>query len=385
MQGLQALDQFKSFVSKIGGLGRYEDTYIVHAAEGETVVPMEVLDRNPLLKKRLFKTMVDMGIEPGRYIVGNELNSKNPVTGQPEFFLKKIVSQIRKAMPGDSEKYLGTIAGLATGNPYIGAALGAVGSGVPGAISGGLTGYRSPGISRLGGDTFATNILSQDKVGPMGITDILGSPGKFFLGKGEQSGLFGTGGRLPFQKAKTTPSSIASEIAEIQKSIIDPQTKKPISFDQALEIYKETKGEGGKGKGLGTLGSLGTLAGGLFATGVLGSQIPKPKDALVDRTLIKEPERTDDFAFAPNQTYTRPEIESPFAPATFAAEGGVMDLQDGGESKGPGTGTSDSIPAMLSDGEFVMTAKAVRGAGGGDRREGARKMYEAMDKLEARA
>jgi photosystem II stability/assembly factor-like uncharacterized protein len=69
----------------------------------------------------------------------------------------------------------------------------------------------------------------------------------------------------------------------------------------------------------------------------------------------------------------------------YATGGGVMDLQDGGESVGPGTGTSDSIPAMLSDGEFVMTAKAVRGAGGGDRREGARKMYEAMDRLEARA
>ena len=69
----------------------------------------------------------------------------------------------------------------------------------------------------------------------------------------------------------------------------------------------------------------------------------------------------------------------------YAASGGVMDLQDGGESIGPGTGTSDSIPAMLSDGEFVMTAEAVRGAGGGDRREGAKKMYEAMDKLEARA
>ena len=69
----------------------------------------------------------------------------------------------------------------------------------------------------------------------------------------------------------------------------------------------------------------------------------------------------------------------------YASHGGVMDLQQGGESVGPGTGTSDSIPAMLSDGEFVMTAKAVRGAGGGDRREGARKMYEAMDRLEARA
>ncbi len=40
---------------------------------------------------------MDMGIEPGRYIVGNELNSKNPVTGQPEFFLKKIVDRLKKA------------------------------------------------------------------------------------------------------------------------------------------------------------------------------------------------------------------------------------------------------------------------------------------------
>jgi hypothetical protein len=40
-----------------------------------------------------------------------------------------------------------------------------------------------------------------------------------------------------------------------------------------------------------------------------------------------------------------------------------LDMRDGGESDGPGTGTSDDIPAMLSDGEFVMTAKATKGAG----------------------
>jgi hypothetical protein len=40
-----------------------------------------------------------------------------------------------------------------------------------------------------------------------------------------------------------------------------------------------------------------------------------------------------------------------------------LDMREGGESEGPGTGTSDDIPAMLSDGEFVMTAKATRGAG----------------------
>lgn len=54
----------------------------------------------------------------------------------------------------------------------------------------------------------------------------------------------------------------------------------------------------------------------------------------------------------------------------------------GGEVKGPGTGTSDSVPARLSDGEFVLTAKAVRGAGGGDRNVGAARMYDMMSQLE---
>ena len=124
MQGIESLDKFKSFVSSLGGLGRYEDTYIVHAAEGETVVPMEVLDRNPALKKRLFQSMMDMGIEPGRYIVGNELNSRNPVTGQPEFFLKQIGRRLRKAA-ADISGYAAPIAGAFFG-PAAGAATGAL-------------------------------------------------------------------------------------------------------------------------------------------------------------------------------------------------------------------------------------------------------------------
>ena len=52
----------------------------------------------------------------------------------------------------------------------------------------------------------------------------------------------------------------------------------------------------------------------------------------------------------------------------YFSEGGIaeLDMRDGGESAGPGTGTSDDIPAMLSDGEYVMTAKATRGAGAFD-------------------
>jgi len=69
----------------------------------------------------------------------------------------------------------------------------------------------------------------------------------------------------------------------------------------------------------------------------------------------------------------------------------------GGVVQGPGTGRSDSIPAKiyqngrpvqearLSDGEFVMTNRAVRGAGNGDRARGAAEMYRLMHQFERRA
>tara|TARA_R100001079_G_scaffold108931_1_gene80462 strand:- start:1619 stop:2365 length:747 start_codon:yes stop_codon:yes gene_type:complete len=65
-------------------------------------------------------------------------------------------------------------------------------------------------------------------------------------------------------------------------------------------------------------------------------------------------------------------------PVMAYAQGGAVALQEGGELdpsqfprmdgdiNGPGTETSDDIPAMLSDGEFVMTGRAVRGAGSYD-------------------
>jgi hypothetical protein len=75
------------------------------------------------------------------------------------------------------------------------------------------------------------------------------------------------------------------------------------------------------------------------------------------------------------------------------ADGGIASLAKGGPSNfprkngqidGPGTGTSDSIPAMLSDGEFVFTAKAVRNMGKGSRRLGAKRMYALMKALEGK-
>ena len=369
MQGLQALDQFKSFVSKIGGLGRYEDTYIVHAAEGETVVPMEVLDQNPVLKKRLFKTKMEMGIEPGRYIVGNELNSKNPVTGQPEFFLKKIGRRLRKAAT-DISGYAAPIVGAMYG-PAAGAAVG----GILGQYKRENPGDPNQGMAmalRGGMSGLASNLASGQKMFDTGLSKSFDTLNPLEIGKrtlGIDKDFKGTQG-LDFFKEKFKNPFASKELTPAQKQQLEIIKNKPISQLTTTDKELLNLAEGGGKFGGMNLKDI-MLYGGL-GTGILGKLIEGSQQDGGD-AQIAENRRVYDQIFDPTQ------------PVTFASEGGVMDLQDGGESKGPGTGTSDSIPAMLSDGEFVMTAKAVRGAGGGDRREGARKMYEAMDRLEARA
>ena len=79
-----------------------------------------------------------------------------------------------------------------------------------------------------------------------------------------------------------------------------------------------------------------------------------------------------------------------------AAMGGIMNLKMGGtpvemdlRAKGGFVPIgkkerADDVPARLSKNEFVFTAKAVRNAGGGDIREGAKRMYNLMNRLEAK-
>jgi hypothetical protein len=65
--------------------------------------------------------------------------------------------------------------------------------------------------------------------------------------------------------------------------------------------------------------------------------------------------------------------------------GKEMDLRGGGFVPIGKKERADDVPARLSKNEFVMTADAVRAAGGGNINEGARRMYETMNRLEARA
>ena len=65
--------------------------------------------------------------------------------------------------------------------------------------------------------------------------------------------------------------------------------------------------------------------------------------------------------------------------------GKEMDLRGGGFVPIGKKERADDVPARLSKNEFVMTADAVRAAGGGSVNKGAKRMYETMNKLEARA
>jgi len=85
--------------------------------------------------------------------------------------------------------------------------------------------------------------------------------------------------------------------------------------------------------------------------------------------------------------------QTPSAPMKMA-DGGMMsvlpqgmemDYREGGMIPMGSKERADDVPARVSKNEFVMTADAVRAAGGGSVNKGAQRMYQLMNNLEARA
>ena len=456
MQGIEQLEKFQDFVSDIGGLGRYEDTYMVHAAEGETVVPMEVLDKNPILRERLFETMRDMGIQPERYVVGNEFNSINPLTGQPEFFLKKVFRRLRKAKQ-DIGRRLRKFAADSSG--YVAPIVGAMYGPLAGSLAGGILGQykrENPGdknqalqMAIRGGISGLTSNLAQGQnlLTGRGLSGgNIGGPGSFrspmkigreMLGLDNQvadAGNITDSSSLGSNRPDTyvdpsnrvaTPISSSSTGTEVVADVTNPYANVEIGSKELSEPLIDSFGYGGTKanfnianilknpsateiKSMRSFIDLKDIYGADEAMRMVADMYkltPAKLSAitgavtygtqLVTDKMSGGDDDDDDGSSAGYEINpvlagifsggSSGDIYYDYPSAIQAAEGGIMDLQNGGESKGPGTGTSDSIPAMLSDGEFVMTAKAVRGAGGGDRREGARKMYQMMDNLERSA
>jgi hypothetical protein len=304
--------------------------------------------------------------------------------------LKKLRKMVAKALPGDSEKYLGTVLALATGNPLF-AGIGALAdpeAGFGEIAQAAFLANASPGLKFgkfdmtgankpfFGDSGFMKALTGADKTGA-------GSFAEFFLGKkgGVKDGLFGSDGSfIPKegtgvykdgeQIMKTDLSKLLGRIGSasaVTGAALAPfgifktpeQDEPDFTFpgsDYQATALNLTPGQlldlqlGG-----GIVGPYYNMQGNLIQNAANGGLMQEQPNGLkdIERTMMMAQGGTTEF---PRKT---------------------------GEISGPGTGTSDSIPAMLSDGEFVMTAKAVRGAGDGDRMEGARKMYQMMDQLEA--
>ena len=178
----------QALASGLATLGRYGDEFMVHAAEGETVIPPEIFEANPQLRADLFRQMAMMGIkDPNRYVVGNSLISINPLTGQPEFFFKKIFKSVKKVF----KKALPIIA------PIIG---NLIAPGIGGIIASGL-------VTKMQGGSWG-DVLKGAAIGwaTQGLTSGIGgamsaAPGQGFSG-------FASG----LSKGLTAPFSAASNL-----------------------------------------------------------------------------------------------------------------------------------------------------------------------------
>lgn len=405
--GLETLPDYAKLLAKFG---RFEDTYIVHAAEGETVVPLQVLNRNPALKEMLFNQMRDMGLEPERYIVGNELNSLNPVTGQPEFFFKEIWGGIKSALK-IAAPVLGAIAGSFIPIPIVGPMIGSfVASKIAGySTQSALLGAAASGIGAyaLGGSAAAA---AGGYTGAMGGTSLGSALYGGLTQQGMSQGLASLVTAAPTAAVDTAATSVGSAFSLPAATSMGQTGSAFLGATAPAAAAAAPATNFASGTIFGPLVNFGLKNPGAMLAGgaMLASLLDKPEDVKPQMTDMrtgwdtykknpgqynihglgkrKSSHRLADYEVSPYGEIPQYHLQQP---QIDGSEFPVYDINGnlvaahGGHIEGPGTGTSDSIPAMLSDGEFVMTAKAVRGAGGGDRKKGAREMYKMMRQFEA--
>ena len=557
----EGVPEHQQAAEMLAEFGRNGDTYVVHAAEGETVVPLEVLENNPRLKNMIYTQMEEMGLEPERYVVGNELNSLNPDTGQPEFFFKKLFRAVKNVVKGVVKVVkkiapvvlaiaapillpampIALAAGLGStaGNLIQGKSLGdSLKAGVVTGLTAGA-GNMITGGSFLGSSIDPTNAAGVQKLGTMftpdnpftaaistNLTDVGAAAAQ--AGSTTDYGVFkqdfnptGVDGAVVDGAvaggAEVLEGPAGQPVGEVVGDVVT--AAKPETFMDGLkgaftpgdeygfgDFWDQFLSPGREGisaaakegyqtdlsnfktmypdagpdsytkfvQGLdakyapGLLEKYGpavgtALAGSFASDAILGTNIITPPveegtdiaemqnaganllasdqatygiddsyvnnnpyypnytgDQVTTQTANVNPGFTAPVAPIAPVTTQIPAMASanPLPPAVVAnpqAEnqyagmlgGGyfnqtpysniqyaqppmygsppVYALASGGEIAGPGTPTSDSIPAMLSDGEFVMNARAVRGAGGGDRQQGAKRMYEMMRSFERTA
>jgi len=427
---------------RLAKMGRYDDDQIAHVAEGEMLVPAPILKYYPDVREEIFDVIRKEGMDPQEFIVGGDMVARNPYTGVQEFgFLSKVFKGIKKIVKKAAPIILGLTAAALTGglvNPFtagslsggisaLGGSLATALSTTGGALTAGLVGGTTYGLARgkslkdslkrgvktaavagaaqgLGAfDSFAAGApgAGQGSVVASGSPEIAGTAGGANVASAPQMSVRPEVSPQMSVRPEVVSQSVApsaQRVAELEAIKTGTQlASAPATFGQQLlggiKSLNPFGGETGLFSGLSpTARTFATTATALTVLPILMPQeieqyqqesgialTQEDIDALTGKGQGGQPSQAAlDFAefYRSRQNYQG-------AGGQQLGGSGIPTLMEGGEVAGPGTGTSDSIPALLSDGEFVMTAKAVRNAGGGNRRKGAAKMYKLMKNLEA--
>lgn len=432
--GVASLGSRQDMADKLANMGRFDDDEIAHVAEGEVIVPAPIIKYYPEVRDQIFTLIRKEGLDPEEFIVGGDLVARNPRTGMQEFgWLSKAFKKIKKAFKKIAPIVLPFVL------PGIGTALAGMG-GIAGGIGGFIGGLGAAGTAALGtgigGLIQGRSFKDALKMGATaGLTvGALKGFGNVSKGKPFMEGQFGAGTTPGFKApgsgpvtaaqsgvAATDPfvtvgkdglikiTPVTGDVTVTQSAGYNPNTfaqkvaekQGAFSYMKPSNIAKNLGIGGGPtanvpgstdpsflskvGKGFteklidDPLGQTINLAGvGMVGAGLLAGEEEMPQGEEYVPYDPGEGEVFGGLMYDPKTgTFLAPQVVGTGRQPEFAAAGGAI--------SGPGTGTSDSIPAMLSDGEFVMTAKAVRGMGNGSRKKGAAEMYKMMHKLESMA
>ena len=379
-------------VQKLADMGRFEDDQLAHVATGEMIVPPVI---SPNTRMMIEQDMLNQGMDPNQYIVGGN-PSINPRTGLQEFFIKKLFKKIKKVVKkvapvaaiglgvagfagaGPLGKFLGKGAAKATSGKIFGAG---------GKFRAGLGGFFNPAKGTPG--------IFGGKIGP-GIRRGLGvmfRPGQQLQQVTAKTGEFGEPvytfddgtevSAAQLQEMGYTFDASGNPIAPTQTTgetgtfggTLGPRLRKTFLGDAntsgsffGRKTPDSIKGIEDKIKGVENKGLMGLAA--LFGLATKRAA-EKTEGGLRDIRLSTRPDLMPQQVFQGFDTGVRPGMSygGALGYRLGMSYGGPMDedeldLRIGGPSIGPGTETSDDIPAMLSDGEFVMTADANKGLGG---------------------
>ena len=309
---------------------------------------------------------------------------------------KPVAKVLDKVVPNEIKPYLPYLAAVA---PVLGP-MGAFGSTI-----GGLTKLQAAGL--YGGGALASQLAQEGSEGDFDLAPILAAAGTGYLG--------GTGDGIKSLELNVPGkgSMYGGELTFGEKA-----QNLGIKGIQGLEKFAQqgqAASEAGKGF-LGTAKAITTAASPAVTGQITMDAMKFAKQAELD--YLAELDAFNAKAGATqeaNDEARRSHITSSMLAANFTQdvidttldqlglllkEGGIVSLNMGGSVLPSGREMdyrqggmipmgskerADDVPARLSKNEFVMTADAVRAAGGGSVNEGAKRMYNLMNNLEARA